>query len=411
MRDGYAKILLVAAAALAVVVTTAMSAYAQDQEPVNGIRFGAFSIHPDLYTALRYNDNVWFEPNNYRPANPRSIPQSIESDFVFNVTPSINFNIDASTFHMSASYRFYNDTYLGFDDPNHQHHLLDGSNHTVGGVIDYTAPFGLMVGGSDTFEKFEMYEQTGQFIDYVRGEQSHNDGRGWLGFKTGPYESIYFNAMYTNLIDKYEFFPGYNKTTQYLDGEFRLKFFPLTAFVMQGGYNFVTHETFHAADSRAWYADAGIQGAITSMFLLTLKGGYTQADFVTPPGYKTYLATCELTFLFPGQAKLLLGYHHILLPGVDTNYVETQQGVLDFSKTWFSKLSTELVVTYNYNNYSDPVPRLENLILGTFDLTYRIVYWLYGGLGYELDYQILDRLGLKTTAVRNMPNIHLEAKF
>jgi hypothetical protein len=390
----------------------AAPALAQQATPTDGIRFGAFSIHPSLYTALRYSDNVYFVPTDYRPADERSIPQSIESDLIFNVVPAIFFNLAYPTVKASIGYRFYNDMYLGVDDPDNQHDKLNGSNHTAGALVDYKAPFGLLLGVSDNWTKMQAYEQTDEFVDYLRGDQIHNDGRAWLGWRTGAYESFYFKATYLNFIDQFDHFRDYNKMTQIADGEMRFKFFPLTAVVLNGGYGMVEHTGFQELDSTNWYAQAGVQGQITNALSLVLKGGWQMADYKEGEDFAGYLATGEMTAQFLGQTRLTFGYQHLYRDGTDTNYFTTHMGYLRFYRLWVSWLTTTLDGNYQYNDFSKPNNRHEDFIQGNFDITYRLVYWLYLGAGYQIEYLMRDNIAEPdTTTMRNTVLVHLEAKF
>lgn len=408
MRHGFIRKLLIFLITL--VVFKALPIHAQVAE-TDGIRFGAFSIHPSLFTAMRYNDNVYFVPNNYRPENDRSIPQSIESDLVFNVVPAIHFDITVPTFKTRVGYRFYNDTYLGMDDPDNRHNDLNASNHYFNGLLDYNAPFGLMIGGQDEYAILQTYEETEQFLDYMRGDQTHNDARGWLGFKHGPYDNLYFKATYINLIDKYKTYPDYDKMGQYADGELRLKFFPLTAWILQGGYGLVDYERIQAFDSNTWYAMTGLQGQITTHLLVVAKGGWQMADYQENADFSGYLADAELTALFTPVTQWTVGYRRLFRDAADTNYYTTHEGFTRFSWLYGSRLNTTLYGSYQYNDFSTPLDRHEDFVQAEFDLTYRFVYWLYMGGGYRLEYRIFDDGEVHETTTRNIGTIHLQALF
>ncbi|MCL4195745.1 MAG: hypothetical protein KJZ87_28675, partial [Thermoguttaceae bacterium] len=105
-------------------------------EETDGIRFGAFSLHPSAYTAIRYVDNIYFVPNDYEPLNEGSVPQGVESDFILNIQPGVLLRLRVPTFTAQAAYKFYNDNYLGADDPDNRHALLNASNHMVSGLLD-----------------------------------------------------------------------------------------------------------------------------------------------------------------------------------------------------------------------------------------------------------------------------------
>jgi len=385
--------------------------WAAAQEMGEGIRFGAFSLHPSLYTAMRYNDNVFFLPNNYRPENDRSIPQGIESDFVWNVVPEISFDLKVPSFSGKLDYRYYNDTYLGYDDPDKNHHRLNGSNHTFSGLADYNAPFGLMLGASESYGIIQTYETTDQFVDFQKGDQTHNDARGWLGYHYGPENNIYFRGTYTNLIDKYKTVPEFNKMSQYADGNLSMKFFPRTAVVAQGGYGMIRHEDITDADADLWWAQGGVQGQITTVLFLTVLGGWTQATYQTFDSFSGWIGNAELAALFGNETKLAIGYRRLLRDAVDTNFYTSHEGYLNFSRLWASRLTTSLFADYQNNDFSEPLARHEDFIQGEIDLNYQFVYWLFIGGGYRLEELLFDDGTIKTTTVRNIGTVHLQAQF
>jgi hypothetical protein len=410
MRLGLVKRPLYVFALLALVATLAAPAHAQQQE-TDGVRFGAFSIHPSLFTAMRYNDNVYFVANDYQPEDNRSIPQSVESDFVLNVTPAIFFDISVPTFQTRIGYRFYNDTYLGYDDPDNRHDELNASNHTFSGLLDYNAPFGLMIGASDDYTIMETYEETDQFVDYLKGSQIHNDARGWLGFKYGMYDNIYFKTTYTNLIDEYDNFQEFDKTSHYVDGELRLKFFPRTAVVAQGGYGIIDYAQIQAFDSTNWYALGGVQGQITSHLLTTLKGGWTMAEYQENDNFAGWLANAELTAIFAGGTQWAFGYNRFFRDATNTNYYTSHEGYTRFGRLWGSRLNTQAYASYQYNDFSEPSARHEDFIQGNVSIDYRFVYWLFIGGSYRLEHRVFDDEEVDETSTRNTISVHLEAVF
>jgi len=381
------------------------------QEDTGGIRFGAFSIRPSLYTALRYNDNIYFVPDDYRPETKRSIPQSIEGDMVLNVVPEVLFDVTVPSFRTYVGYRFYNDSYLGMDDPDNRHDDLNASNHTFRGLLDYDAPFGLMFGGSDDYSLMQTYEETDQFVDYLRGEQIHNDARGWLGYRFGTYDNIYFKATYINLIDEFERYAEYNKISHFGDGELRLKFFPRTALILQGGYGWIDYDQIQAFDSSNWYGLGGLQGQISSHLLLTLKGGWQQADYQENDDFEGYLAHGDITTLFASETRWSLGYRHYFRDAADTNFYSGHEGYTRFSRLWASRWLTTLFFSYQLNDFSQPNERQEDFIQGSVDLTYRFVYWMYIGAGYLYENRVYDNDLIKQTSSRNTGILHLKAIF
>ncbi len=402
----------VAFALLVAVVLAAAPAFAQHtRQETDGIRFGAFSIHPSLLTAFRYNDNVYFVANDYRPEDERSIPQGIESDFVLNVVPAIFFDVSVPTFQFRTGYRFYNDNYMGYDDPDNRHDDLNASNHTFSGLLDYNAPFGLMIGASDNYTIMETYEETDQFVNYLKGNQIHNDARGWFGFRYGMYDNIYLKATYIHLLDQFETYEEFDKSSQYIDGELRLKFFPRTAVVAQGGYGIVDYDQIQAFDSTNWFAMGGLQGQITSHLLMTAKGGWQMADYQEGDDFAGWLAQGELTALFLGNTQWSFGYRRFFRDGANTNYYTSHEGYSRFSRLWGSRLNTDAYLSYQYNDFSAPNDRHEDFIQASLEISYRFVYWLYVGGGYRLGHRLYDDNEIEETATRNTISVNLQAVF
>ena len=372
----------------------------------DGIRFGAFSIHPSLYEAMRYEDNIFFVPTNYKPPNNRSIPQSIESDFVVNTVPAIVFSLDWPTFTMQAGYRYYNDTYLRYDDPNNEHHLLNGSNHTITGLLDYRAPFGLLLGVADTYMLIQTFETSTEYVDYLRGDQTHNEAQGWIGFRSGPEDNFYLEARYHNALDQYRNYNVYDRMGHLFDGQLRMKFFPRTAVVAEGGYGLFGYARVNSFDSSGWWAKGGLQGQVTGVMYMLLKGGWQMSSYVNGFNLSTWLANAEFTFIFPSLTQLSFGYRHYGRPAADTNFAISHEGFLGLSH-----LATTLTASYLNSEFSQPAARHEDLLQGNLDLNYQFVYWLWVGGGYRFEQLLFDNNVERNTTTRNTGIVHLQAQF
>ncbi|MCZ7585322.1 MAG: hypothetical protein M5R36_19400 [Deltaproteobacteria bacterium] len=208
-------------------------ATASSFEETEGIRFGSFSIHPSVFTSLRYVDNIYFVSTNYEPADASSVPQGIESDYVFNITPAALFRFKRPRFKAEAGYKLYNDNYLGTDDPDNRHSKLNAANHTFNGLVDYQTPVGLFVGVDDTYIVQQSFEDSAQYVDLIVGDQEHNAGHGILGFKHGPEDNFYVTAKYTTITDRYGQFNEFDRDGWFADGDLRLKFLPKTALLLK----------------------------------------------------------------------------------------------------------------------------------------------------------------------------------
>ena len=377
----------------------------------DGIRFGAFSIHPSVQTAVRYVDNIYFLPNDYKPENQYAVPQELESDFVVNVTPAILFDVTIPTFTVQAGYKFYNDNHMGYDDAGNNHHKLNASNHTFTGLIDYQAPFGLLLKVRDSYTNQEQFEESDDFVDFIQGEQKHNDARGLVGYAYGPESNIYVAYTYVNILDEYRRYTEFDKMTQMHQGEMRLKFFPRTALIAFGGYNIVDYEKIQAFDSQAYYGKARLKGQITQAMILTLLGGYTYFDYLENNDGQGPLAEAELAFVFPSETKLAFGYRRKLVDAVNTNYFTSDEGYLTFTRLWGSRLTTSVFGSYQYNVFSEPLDRREDFIQARLDITLRLIFWLYTGAGYQLEHKVYDDDIDREITTRNIVLYKLIAQF
>ena len=377
----------------------------------DGIRFGAFSIHPSILTAVRYVDNIYFLPNDYVPEDRYAVPQNLESDFVINVTPSILFDVTIPTLTVQAGYKFFNDNHLGYDDPGKNHHKLNASNHTFSGLIDYQAPFGLIVRVRDAYTNQEEFEESEDFVDFIQGEQMHNDARGTLGFVHGPENNLFISYTYVNIIDEYVTAKEFDKMNQMHQGEIRLKFFPRTAVVAKGGYGIVDYERIQAFDSTNYWGMGGLKGQITAHLLLTLLGGYSMYDYQEGDDGLGPLAEAELGLVFPSATKLALGYRRKLVDAVNTNFYTSDEGYLTFTRLWGNRLTTTVFGSYQYNEFSEPFDRHEDFIQAKLDITMRLIFWLYTGAGYQLEHKIFDDALDRDITTRNIVLFKLIAQF
>ena len=382
-------------------------------DTTDGIRFGVFSIHPSVLASIRWVDNIYFVPNDYKPDTPYDVPQRKESDFIVNTQPSIMFDITIPTFTIQAGYRFYNDHHLGYDDPDNNHHKLNASNHTVNGLLDYHAPFGLILKLQDEYTSQEAFENSDEYVDFLQGEQSHNDARGTLGYTHGPEENIYVAYTYINILDEYIKYDEFNKMSHMHNGELKFKFFPRTAFMIEGGYRTADYEKIQDFDMQAYWGMAGLKGQITQHFVLTAKGGYTYYDYQENSDGHGPLADVELAFVWPSKTKLSFGYRRRFKDAINTNFYTSDEGYMFFTRLWASRVNTSLFGSYMYNLFSEPLDRREDFVQVNLDITLRLVFWLYAGCGYQLDYKIVDDKDAEniTHTIRNTALFKLIAQF
>lgn len=380
-------------------------------DATDGIRFGPFSIHPSVLASVRYVDNIYFLPNDYEPENELSVPQELESDFIVNVQPAILFDVTIPTFTFQTGYRFYNDQFMSYDDPENQHHKLNSSNHTFNGLLDYHAPFGLLMKVQDTYTNQESFEESEDFEDFIQGEQIHNDARGLLGFAHGPEENLYIAYTYINIIDQYDRFNEFDKMTHMHHGEMKFKFFPRTAYIIRGGYHITDYDRIQDYDSISYWGLTGLRGQMTRHMILTLLGGYAFYDYQSNADGSGPIGQAELEFIFDRNTKLAFGYRRRFRDAVNTNYFSTDEGYLRFNRLWGSRVNTALFGSYQYNLFSEPFDRREDFIQANLDVTLRLIFWLYTGVGYSLDHKIYDDGTTNEITTRNLVLYKIIAQF
>ncbi len=377
----------------------------------DGIRFGAFSIHPAIFTSIRYVDNIYFLPNDYTPENEFSVPQNLETDFVANVQPSILFDLSVPTFTAQLGYKFYNDQYMGYDDPGNNHSNMSASNHTFSGLLDYQAPFGLLLKVQDSYTNQEVYEDNSDFANFVQGEQVHNDARGLVGFAYGPEDNLYLAYTYVNIIDQFDRYQDFDKMTHMHQGDIKFKFFPRTAFLSHGGYNIVDYTDLQGYDSVAYYGQAGLKGQITRHMILTMLAGYNYYDYRASADGQGPTGDAELAFVWQNSTKLAFGYKRRFKDAVNTNYYTSDEVYLTFNRLWVSRLNTSLFGSYQYNEFSEPISRHEDFIQGNLDVTLRLIFWLYTGVGYQIEHKLYNDDAVDEATTRNTVLLKVIAQF
>ncbi|MBZ0271415.1 outer membrane beta-barrel protein [bacterium] len=381
-------------------------------EESEGMRFGAFSLHPSVYTSIRYVDNIYFVPTDYEPETEATVPQEIESDFVFNLQPALNLRLRIPRFTLEAGYRFYNDSYLGDDDPNNVHSRLDATNHTFTGLLDYQSPPGIFVKGDDTYVVQKAFEQNAQYVDLVQGDQEHNEAHGTLGYRYGEEENLYIAGTYTNIWDQYaEPFELLNRRGNFGDGDLRLKFFPKTALVLQGGAGEYVYPENPDGDATVYYGMGGVTGQLTRVLRIILKGGYHVSDYAENDDYQGPIGQAELSALWSEDARVALGVRRQILDSSTTNFYVSDEVYLLLYRVWGHRLATEGYGSYQSNEFSDPFDRHEDYIQLRAELTLRLIYWLYLGGGYQYDTLQFDDGDTETTTNRNIYFLKLLAKF
>jgi len=408
MRQFFARLLFFTL--LILICFGGVRAWAQYEE-TEGIKFGSFSIHPSIVTGMRYVDNIYFVPTNYRPLNKGSVPQGVESDFVFNVTPTVLLRLQVPTFKAQASYELYNDDYLGYDDPQHRHTKLNAYNHTFSELIDYQAPVGVFLTLDDKYLIQRAYEETTVYVDFIQGNQRHNEGHAILGYKHGPDENFYFAGKYTNVYDQYDQFGQFNRRAWYGDGDLRIKFLPLTAFVLQGGYGQIAYPNMASKAATVFYGEGGLAGQLTSHLKIILKGGYQESDYTQFDSYKGPIGQAEFGAFWEENTQATVGYMRQVLDSSTTNFYVSDDIYLRLYHLWAERLGTEGTASYQFNKFSRPTSSNQNFLDLKIELTFRMIYWLYLGGGYQYDSIWLKSESTSNVTTRNIEFLKITAKF
>ncbi len=384
---------------------------AEAYEETEGIRFGSFSMHPSVYSALRFNDNIYFVEDDFTPTSLAEVPQQKESDLVFNLQPALTLRINTPRFKVEGGYRFYNDHYLGYDDPDDRHSKLDSSNHTFNGLMRYDAPVGLFMSASDTFVDQETFEDSEDYIDQIQGDQQHNEARGVMGLKRGPENNFYLAGSYTLVEDRYEKMDDYDRRAWSADGDLRLKFLPRTALLFLGGYGQVTYPNLEEYDSTTTYYLGGFGGQITNILHLKLLGGYQQNEYETSDSFDGPIWLGEISGIWGQETSVAVGVRRRILDASTTNYYISDEVYLKFYRLWLQRLTTEAFASYQSNEYSLPYEHHEDFVQFKFDAMLRMIFWMYVGGGFQYDGVDFNDDIDSTTTTRNVFLGQVLAKF
>ncbi len=388
-----------------------LSAVAAAYEETEGIRFGFFSVHPSVYSALRYNDNIYFVADDFTPTGPGEVPQQKETDLVVNLQPAVAMRIKTPRLNLEAGYRFYNDHYLGYDDPDDRHAKLDSSNHTFNGLMKYEAPVGLFMSVDDTFVDQQAFEESEDYIDQIRGDQQHNEAHGVMGLKRGPENNFYLAGGYTLIDDRYEKVDDYDRQAWSADGDLRLKFLPRTALLFLGGYGEVSYPNLEGFDSNMTYYMGGFGGQITNVIHLRLMGGFQQNEYMEEESFEGPVGLGEISAIWGSETNITLGVRRRILDSSTTNYYTSDEVFLRFYRLWFQRLTTEGFASYQSNEFSEPFAHTENFVQFKFDAMLRMIFWMHVGGGYQYDGVDFKDDVASTTTTRNVLLGQIMAKF
>lgn len=380
-------------------------------EETDGIRFGAFSLHPSAYTAIRYVDNIYFVPSDYEPLNEGSVPQGIESDFILNIQPGVLLRLRVPTFTAQAAYKFYNDNYLGTDDPDNRHALLNASNHTASGLLDYQSPVGVFVTAQDTYTAQEAFEPSDVYVDYIVGDQDHNEALGRLGYKYGPETNLYISGEYKYATDRYELAEESDRDLWFGIGDLRLKFFPRTSLVFQGGHGEITYLNNEDSNSVVNFGLGGLVGQITPHIQAIAKGGYQTNEYQDGESGAGFIGNAEIGGVWEPNMRVAVGYKRSFIDAATTNFYTSDEGYLTFYRLWRERLATEAYLSYQSNEFSRPFDRHEDFVQARLELTLRMIFWLYTGAGYQYDNKAFDDGDIQNTTERNIVFVKLVAQF
>lgn len=372
-------------------VLMACPAFGEKQDGMGGIKLGALTIFPSLVTEARYNSNIYFVPEE-EVDRLRLGTNEMESDFIINVSPDILFDVSVTSFNFQFGYNFYGDIYTGFDDEESKHDELNASNHQFRTKLSYDSPVGFFIGLKDAFLVQEAFTESDEYVDYLMGDQLHNDGTVTIGYKRPPEENVYFGVSYRNIWDKYqeEDFDIFDRMGHLGMVDLKLKFFPRTAIVvdLEGG----TYRNPEEPDYNVllYQGVAGLVGQITNHLQLTAKGGFGVWDYAINEDYRNFLASGEIAFVWPPDVKVAAGYDHRIVDATDTNFRVTDEFYLKYGHRFLNRFKLDLLGSYMLNSYSRPYEREETFLQGKLDFTTRILYWFYIGVGYNLERKVID---------------------
>ncbi|MCZ7585323.1 MAG: hypothetical protein M5R36_19405 [Deltaproteobacteria bacterium] len=155
----------------------------------------------------------------------------------------------------------------------------------------------------------------------------------------------------------------------------------------------------------------GLSGQLTTHVRLILKGGYGTNEYKEGDSYEGPLGEAELTGMWEGPTQASLGYRHQVLDATTANYFVSDEIWGRFYKLWMERLATDVVASYQLNQFSSPNERDEHYLQAKAEVTLRMIYWLYLGGGYQHDGRALDNETISNYTVRNIYFLSLAARF
>ena len=194
--------------------------------------------------------------------------------------------------------------------------------------------------------------------------------------------------------------------------DFRLKFFPRTAFVVEGVGGLIQSPNDEDFQVLLYYGLAGVVGQITNHIQIKAKGGFGVWDYQILEDYRNFLAQGEFALVWEPTIRVAVGYERRVVDATDTNFRATDEVYLEYNHAFVNRFYLSLRGAYAWNDFSKPYNRDEEFLQGNLEFTTRILYWFYIGAGYNLERKLVQPgENDEYDVIRHIGMLKLTAKF
>ena len=137
----------------------------------------------------------------------------------------------------------------------------------------------------------------------------------------------------------------------------------------------------------------GFAGLFTPRFSVLLKVGYGNSLHVENDSYNMLVALAEATFFISPLSKIKGGFEHNFADSFYGNYFVDERVYIGYDHFIINRILLHLKGEYRFRQHEgfpagSSVQELNyHIITADFGLDYKILEWMYVGLGYNLEYR------------------------
>ena len=356
---------------------------ANAQQSQQGIAVGPGKLSPGLGLALSYDDNLL-----------RSVPGTELDTFIYNITPSLSYEMQDNTRHFMANW----DLDAGFHDSSSNDDYLD---NTLSAQFELTPNSRTRLGISGEYKDAHDPRGTGRAEGLAIGRfQPYPDE--WHHFKVegnmaygseasrGRFDGDvgYLSKRYDNnrVLTAYR-----DRDDTYGNGNFYYQVAPKTSLVVGGGiidHNYRTASLLGASlDSTDYQVSGGITWDALNKTTGTVRFGYINKDFTSAARASSNAFNWDVEVVWTPRT------YSIVTLTTSRKYDETngtgnliQRDTYSAKWTHFWRDRLSSTVDFSYMNDSlKPTTREDDLINAGVQLNYDMRRWLTLSAGYHYD--------------------------